>query len=229
MAVEYARILRDLADVHFPTAQRIVLVPDNLNTHVAASLYEAFEPAEARRIIARLEWHYTSRHGSWLNRAEPELAVPSSQSLARRIADAATLASGVAAWPTRRNTHNAKANGHFTSADACVKLKDLYRSIQKIRAASIRRDANGRRFAMCRIVFLAFAVLVLAPVSAGAQVLKKEPAPGQLANGERVLVDDGTCPAGQIKEVVGGSGLGKDGRRVSGGSAQRTRRCIKKQ
>ena len=125
-AIDYAKILRDLADIHFPKADKIVLVQDNLNTHAPASLYEAFEPAEARRIIERFEWHYTPKHGSWLNLAESELAVLSSQCLARRIADAATLTSEVAAWRARRNTHHAKANWHFTSADARVKLKSLY-------------------------------------------------------------------------------------------------------
>ncbi|MEE9586626.1 MAG: IS630 family transposase [Hyphomicrobiaceae bacterium] len=102
-AIDYAKILRDLSDIHFPTAEKIVLVQDNLNTHAPASLYEAFEPAEARRIIERFEWHYTPKHGSWLNLAESELAVLSSQCLARRIPDAATLVSEVAAWRTRRN------------------------------------------------------------------------------------------------------------------------------
>jgi DDE superfamily endonuclease len=127
-AIDYAKILRDLADVHFPKAEKIVLVQDNLNTHVPASLYEAFEPAEARRIIERFEWHYTPKHGSWLNLAESELAVLSGQCLDRRIPDARTLASEVASWRQRRNTHNAKAkaNWHFTSADARVKLKNLY-------------------------------------------------------------------------------------------------------
>ena len=125
-AIDYAKILRDLADIHFPKAEKIVLVQDNLNTHVSASLYEAFEPAEARRIIERFEWHYTPKHGSWLNLAESELAVLSSQCLDRRIADAKTLTKEVTAWRTRRNTHNAKANWHFTSADARVKLKSLY-------------------------------------------------------------------------------------------------------
>ena len=125
-AIDYAKILRDLADIHFPDAEKIVLVQDNLNTHVPASLYEAFEPAEARRIIERFEWHYSPKHGSWLNLAESELAVLSSQCLARRIPDAATLTSEVAAWCKRRNTHHAKANWHFTSADARVKLKSLY-------------------------------------------------------------------------------------------------------
>jgi hypothetical protein len=125
-AVDFANILRDLADVHFANAEKIVLVQDNLNTHAPASLYEAFEPAEARRIIERFEWHYSPKHGSWLNLAESELAVLSSQCLDRRIADASTLAREVTAWSKRRNTHNANANWHFTSADARVKLKSLY-------------------------------------------------------------------------------------------------------
>ena len=125
-AIDYAKILRDLSDIHFPKAEKIMLVQDNLNTHVPTSLYEAFEPAEARRIIERFEWHYTPKHGSWLNLAESELAVLSGQCLNRRIPDAAKLGTEVAAWRTHRNTHNAKANWHFTSADARVKLKSLY-------------------------------------------------------------------------------------------------------
>jgi len=125
-AVDYAKILRDLADIHFPKAEKIVLVQDNLNTHAPASLYEAFEPAEARRIIERFEWHYSPKHGSWLNLAESELAVLSGQCLDRRIPDKAKLEREVAAWTSHRNTHNAKANWHFTSADARVKLKSLY-------------------------------------------------------------------------------------------------------
>ncbi len=128
-AVDYAKILRDLADIHFANASKIVLVQDNLNTHVPASLYEAFEPAEARRIIERFEWHYTPKHGSWLNLAESELAVLSRQCLARRIPEAAILVREVATWCSRRNTHNAKANWHFTSANARVKLKSLYSAI----------------------------------------------------------------------------------------------------
>jgi len=128
-AVDYAKILRDLADIHFPKAEKIVLVQDNLNTHAPASLYEAFAPAEARRIIERFEWHYTPKHGSWLNLAESELAVLSGQCLARRIPDAAVLTTEVAAWRQRRNTHNAKASWRFTSADARVKLKSLYPSL----------------------------------------------------------------------------------------------------
>ena len=125
-AVDYAKILRDLADIHFPKAEKIILVQDNLNTHARASLYEAFEPVEARRIIERFEWHYTPKHGSWLNLAESELAVLSGQCLARRIADTTMLTKEVNAWRARRNIHNAKAIWHFTSADARVKLKSLY-------------------------------------------------------------------------------------------------------
>lgn len=106
-----------------------MLVQDNLNTHTPASLYEAFEPAEARRIIERFEWHYSPKHGSWLNLAESELAILSRQCLARRIPDTATLTLEVDAWRTRRNTHNAKAAWHFTTADARVKLKSLYPSL----------------------------------------------------------------------------------------------------
>ena len=125
-AVDYARILKDLSDVHFPNAEKIVLVQDNLNTHVPGSLYEAFEPAEARRLVERFEWHYTPKHGSWLNLAESELAVLSSQCLDRRIPDAQVLTREVDAWQKRRNTHNAKADWHFTTADARIKLKSLY-------------------------------------------------------------------------------------------------------
>ena len=125
-AVDYAKILRDLADIHFPKAEKIILVQDNLNTHAPASLYEAFAPAEARRIIEQFEWHTTPKHGSWLNLAESGLAVLSSQCLARRIADAACLRTEADAWRSRRNIHNVKANWHFTTTDARVKLKSLY-------------------------------------------------------------------------------------------------------
>mgnify|MGYP006382269133 CR=1 FL=1 len=125
-AIDYAKILRDLADIHFPKADKIVLVQDNLNTHTPGSLYEAFEPAEARRIVERFEWHYTPKHGSWLNLAESEPAALAGQCLDRRIPDAATLAREVDAWRQRRNAHNAKAKWRFTTADARVKLHSLY-------------------------------------------------------------------------------------------------------
>jgi hypothetical protein len=125
-AIDYAQVLKDLSDVHFPRAEKIVLVQDNLNTHVPASLYEAFEPAEARRLVERFEWHYTPKHGSWLNMAESELGVLTSQCLDRRIPDRPALEREIAAWGERRNTHNVKADWHLTTADARVKLKSLY-------------------------------------------------------------------------------------------------------
>jgi hypothetical protein len=125
-ALDYAKILRDLSDTHFPKAAKIVLVQDNLSTHKPASLYEAFAAEEARRLVERFEWHYTPKHGSWLNMAESELSVVSSQCLDRRIADKATLTEEVAAWEDSRNTNHAKADWQFTTADARVKLKRLY-------------------------------------------------------------------------------------------------------
>ena len=125
-AIDYAHALRELADVQFPKAAKIVLVQDNLNTHKPASLHEAFPPAKARRLAERFEWHYTPKHGSWLNMAETELAVLSRQCLDRRIPDKSTLDSEARAWQKYRNTHNAKADWHFTTQDARVKLKRPY-------------------------------------------------------------------------------------------------------
>jgi hypothetical protein len=128
-AIDYAHALRDLADIHFARASKIVLVQDNLNTHVPASLYEAFQPHEARRLVERFEWHYTPKHGSWLNLAESELAVLSGQCLDRRIEDTAALAREVEAWLSRRNANHTKASWRFTTADARIKLKSLYPSL----------------------------------------------------------------------------------------------------
>src|SRR5271156_606436 len=125
-AVDYAHVLKDLADLHFAKAKIIVLVQDNLNTHCQASLYEAFPAAEARRLVERFEWHYTPKHGSWLDLAESELGVLASQCLNRRIADKQILAHEVNAWQDHRNKHHAKANWQFKTADARVKLKRLY-------------------------------------------------------------------------------------------------------
>ena len=125
-AADYAMALRELSDVHFPSAAKIILVRDNLSTRTAASLYAAFPPAEARRIFERFEWHYTPKHGSWLDMAESELAVLATQCLARRIPGKQTLESETAAWQESRNSHHAKANWHFTTDDARVKLKRLY-------------------------------------------------------------------------------------------------------
>jgi hypothetical protein len=125
-AVDFAYMLRDLSDTHFPKAKKIVLMEDNLNTHKPASLYEAFAAAEARRLVERFEWHYTPKHGSWLNMAESELSVLSSQCLDRRIPDKQTLIGEVAAWEAARNKKHVKADWQFTTADARVKLKRLY-------------------------------------------------------------------------------------------------------
>jgi hypothetical protein len=125
-AVDYAQVLKELSDTHFPGSAKIVLVQDNLNTHKPASLYEAFPPAEARRLVERFEWHYTPKHGSWLDMAESELSVLSSQCLDRRIPDQQVLKEEVGAWEADRNTKHAKANWQFTTADARVKLKRLY-------------------------------------------------------------------------------------------------------
>lgn len=124
--VDYAEVLKELSDAHFPNAAKIVLVQDNLSTHKPASLYEAFSPAEARRLVERFEWHYTPKHGSWLDMAECELSVLSRQCLDRRIADKSALTAEVTAWQQRRNVKHAKADWHFTNADARVKLKRLY-------------------------------------------------------------------------------------------------------
>jgi hypothetical protein len=125
-ALDYAHILKDLSDIHFPRAKKIVLVQDNLNTHAKASLYEAFPHAEARRLAERFEWRYTPKHGSWLNMAESELGVLASQCLDRRIPDKETLSRQVAAWQERRNKNQTKADWRFTTADARIKLKRLY-------------------------------------------------------------------------------------------------------
>jgi len=125
-AVDYAQVLKDLSDTHYPGVSKIVLVQDNLNTHKPASLYEAFPAAEARRLVERFEWHYTPKHGSWLDMAESELSVLTTQCLDRRIADKHTLIDEVAAWEDSRNSKHAKADWQFTAADARIKLKRLY-------------------------------------------------------------------------------------------------------
>ena len=129
-SVDFARFLRVLGDGRYAGAERVVLVCDNLSTHTPAALYEAFEPAEARRLAERFEWHYTPRHGSWLNVAEMELSAVARQCLDRRIPDLGTLRREVAAWEAARNAAVVKVEWHFTTADARVKLKRLYPTIQ---------------------------------------------------------------------------------------------------
>jgi hypothetical protein len=129
-AVDFAHVVRDLLEVRYPHAERVVLVLDNLNTHTPAALYAAFEPAVARRLVERLEIHHTPKHGSWLNRAEIDLSVLSRQCLDRRVADTDTLAHEVAAWEQARNAIARPVDWRFTTPDARIKLKRLYPSIQ---------------------------------------------------------------------------------------------------
>ena len=127
---DWAECVKQLVDVHYPQAQRVVVVLDNLNTHSYAALYEVFAPVEARRIVERLELHYTPKHGSWLNMAEIELSVLSRQCLERRIAHSEHLRHEVAAWEQGRNRYEATVDWRFTTSDARIKLKRLYPSIQ---------------------------------------------------------------------------------------------------
>jgi hypothetical protein len=128
--IDWARCIKELLDVHYPDAEVIVLVQDNLNTHTPASLYEAFEPAEAKRLADRLELHCTPKHGSWLNIAEIELAVLAAQCLDRRLADRVTLEREVLAWQAARNATGRGVDWRFTTEDARIKLKHLYPAIQ---------------------------------------------------------------------------------------------------
>ena len=123
---DWARAIRDLVDVHYPAAERIMLVMDNLNTHVAAALYETFPAAEARRLWRKLEVHYTPKHGSWLNMAEIELSILTRQCLRRRLPDMATLAQEATAWERDRNARTSAIAWRFTAADARVKLHRRY-------------------------------------------------------------------------------------------------------
>jgi len=124
--VDWAHFIQELVDLHYPHVEKIRLVMDNLNTHTKASLYEAFDPTEAKRIADKLEIHYTPKHGSWLNMAEIELSHLSRQCLGGRIAAKATLRKKVQAWNTQRNEKHAKAHWQFTTDDARVKLRRLY-------------------------------------------------------------------------------------------------------
>ena len=129
-AIDFAHVIRALVDVHYPDAERIVLVLDNLNTHTPASLYQAFPPAEAKRLADKLEIHYTPKHGSWLDMAEIELSILARQYLDQRIPDKATLKGGIALWQAKRNLAGTGINWRFTTADARIKLHRLYPPIQ---------------------------------------------------------------------------------------------------
>ncbi len=124
--MDWAHFIQELVDQHYPQVEKIRLVMDNLNTHTKASLYEAFDPPEAKRIADKLEIHYTPKHGSWLNMAEIELSHLSRQCLGGRIAAKVTLINKVQAWNTQRNEKHAKAHWQFTTDDARVKLSRLY-------------------------------------------------------------------------------------------------------
>ena len=124
--LDFAACVKDLVDVHYPDAARIVLVLDQLNTHSPASLYAAFPPAEAKRLADKLELHHTPKHGSWLNMAELELSALQRQCLARRIADRSAMEHAVAAWADRRNAATSRIDWQFTTTDARTKLRRLY-------------------------------------------------------------------------------------------------------
>ena len=128
-AVDFAQVIKHLVDVHHPDADQIVLVMDQLNTHTPGSLYEAFPPAEAKRLANKLEIHYTPKHGSWLDMAETELSVLTRQCLDRRIPDRDTLVQEVSAWGHNRNVKQTGIDWRFTTADARIKLKRLYPAI----------------------------------------------------------------------------------------------------
>ncbi len=125
-AVDFAEEMRRLVDEHYPEAEKVRVVLDNLNTHTGAALYQAFAPEEARRILRRLEFHYTPKHASWLNMVEIELSVLSRQCLERRIPDAKTLAREMGAWEQKRNEEGATVQWRFTASDAREKLAHLY-------------------------------------------------------------------------------------------------------
>jgi hypothetical protein len=127
--LDWADCIKEVVDVHYPDAERIVLVMDQLNTHSPASLYEAFPPAEAKRLADKLEIHYTPTHGSWLNMAELELSVLARQCLNRRLGNRATIEQEVAAWTAARNAAATTIDWRFTTADARIKLKRLYPAV----------------------------------------------------------------------------------------------------
>jgi hypothetical protein len=129
--IDWAMQIKELLDVHYRSAGKVKLVMDNLNTHTGASLYEVFEPHEARRLLDRLDIHYTPKHGSWLNMAEIELGVLTRQCLNRRIPDKETLSAEVAAWEHRRNSSEVKVNWRFTTTEARIKLKRLYPTLSE--------------------------------------------------------------------------------------------------
>jgi hypothetical protein len=130
-AVDFADQVRTLVDEAYPTAERIVLVVDNLNTHGPAALYKRFPPSEAFRLMQKVEWHYTPEHGSWLNMAEIELSVLTRQCIRGRIATEEALRANTTAWQDRRNATKATIDWQFTAEDARIKLKRLYPKLEQ--------------------------------------------------------------------------------------------------
>lgn len=129
-AIDWAQEVRELLDVRYAEAEKVLLVMDNLNTHAIGSLYEAFDPTEARRLARKLEIHHTPKHGSWLNVAECELSAFTRQCLSRRMPDRETLQREASAWVDQRNRTQKGVNWHFNTKDARIKLKRLYPQIQ---------------------------------------------------------------------------------------------------
>ena len=125
-AIDFAHVLQFTSDVMYPHAEKIVLVTDNLNIHSIASLYKAFAPEEARRLVNRFEWHYTPKHASWLNMAEIEIGVMCRQALSKPSPDFKSFKAQVKAWTAKRNIEGGKVNWQFTTKDARIKLKRLY-------------------------------------------------------------------------------------------------------
>ncbi len=128
-AVDFAQILKYTSDVLYPKTEKIVLVTDNLNTHTTASLYKAFPPEEARRLAGRFEWHFTPKHGSWLDMAEIEIGIMSRQAFAKPLPDLESFKEQVRIWTVKRNAENRKINWQFTTADARIKLAKLYPTV----------------------------------------------------------------------------------------------------
>ena len=125
-ALDFAEVLKYTADILYPRAEKIVLVTDNLNTHSPASLYKAFSPEEARRLAERFEWHYTPKHGSWLDMAEIEIGIMSRQALSKPLPDMERFKQQVRIWTIKRNAKHTKVNWQFTTQDARTKLAKLY-------------------------------------------------------------------------------------------------------
>lgn len=128
-AIDFAHALKYTCDIMYPYAEKIVLVTDNLNTHMTASLYKAFEPEEALRLAKRLEWHYTPKHGSWLDMAEIEIGVMSRQALATPLPNLESFKKQVKIWTIKRNAEHVKVDWQFKTQDARIKLKKLYPTI----------------------------------------------------------------------------------------------------